>query len=129
MSRVALALLILSLAAMSAALFWGLRSTSFGGETEISFSRFVRELQADQIEHLRVSGRIATGRTKDGKGFRTTLPYLDPQLADDMTEHTDVTFGDEWPEHSPSIWWAVPAALVVGYLTGRAAGGSGSPRG
>ena len=129
MSRVALAFLLLCLAAMSVALYWGLRSGSFGGETEISFSRFVRDLQADQIEQLRVSGRLATGRTKDGKGFRTTLPYLDPQLADDMAEHTEVTFGDPWPEGSPSIWWALPAALVVGYLTGRAAGGSGSPKG
>ncbi len=124
MSRVALALLLLCLAAMSAALYWGLRSNSFGGETEITFSRFVRDLEADQIEQLRVSGRLATGRAKDGKGFRTILPYLDPQLADDMAAHTEVTFGDPWPENPPSIWWAVPAALAVGYLTGRAAGGS-----
>jgi len=124
MSRGALALLLLCLAAMSTALYWGLRNGSFGGETEITFSRFVRDLQADQIEQLRVNGRVATGRTKDGKGFRTILPYLDPQLADDMSEHTEVTFGDPWPENTPSIWWAVPAALVVGYLAGRAAGGS-----
>ena len=120
MSRVALALLLLCLAAMSAAMFWGVRS-SFGGDPEISFSRFVRDLQADQIEQVRVNGRVATGRTKDGKGFRTTLPYLDPQLADDMAEHSEVTFGDPWPESSLSIWWAVPAALVVGYLAGRGA--------
>ena len=124
MSRVALALLLLCLAAMSAALYWGLRSGGFGGETEISFSRFVRDLQADQIEQLRISGRVASGRYKDGKMFRTTLPYLDPQLADDMAEHTEVTFGEAWPEGSPSIWWAAPMALVVGYLAGRAAGGS-----
>ncbi len=124
MSRVALASLLFCLAAMSAALYWGIRSGGFGGETEVSFSRFVRDLQADQIEQLRVSGRLATGRTKDGKMFRTTLPYLDPQLADDMAEHTEVTFGDSWPEGSGSVWWAVPLALAVGYLAGRAVGGS-----
>jgi ATP-dependent Zn protease len=124
MSRAALALLLLGLAAMSAALYWGLRGGGFGGDEEISFSRFVRDLQAGQIEQLRVSGRVATGRTKDGKTFRTTLPYLDPQLADDMAEHAEVTFGDPWPESSPSVWWAAPLALVVGYLAGRAAGGA-----
>lgn len=122
MSRPALALLMLTLTGMSVALYWGLRNGTFSTDPEITFSRFVRDLNADQIEQIRVSGSTATGRTKDGKTFRVTLPYLDAQLADDMAEHTEVTFSEGWPEGATSLWWAVPLALITGYLAGRGAG-------
>jgi ATP-dependent Zn protease len=107
---------------MSVALFWALRSGGFGAADEVTFSRFVRDLHADQVEQIRVSGSTATGRTKDGKTFRVTLPYVDPQLADDMAEHAEVTFSEGWADSSTPLWWAVPLALIVGYLAGKAAG-------
>ena len=107
--------LLLLLAAVSAAIW--LQAHRLSAE-EISYSRFLRDLEADQLDRIAVRGLSASGTYKDGKAFRVQLPYLDPQLADDIAQHAEVFF-DEDP------WWeriaifalpAMAAGLALGIV-------------
>ncbi len=109
-------LLVVAIVAMaSGVLIW--RAVGAGPPLpEITYSKFLRELLADQIQNVHIRGKIATGRFKDGKSFRVTLPYLDPQLADDIAEHTEATFeGSEDSVATSVLVNASPFLLLIGF--------------
>lgn len=109
-------LLVVAVVAMaSGVLIW--RAVGAGPPLpEITYSKFLRDLLADQIQDVHIRGKIATGRFKDGKSFRVTLPYLDPQLADDIAEHTEATFeGSDDSTGTQLLTNALPFLLLIGF--------------
>ena len=115
MSAGAFRLLVICLVTVvSGAILWKVFQGGTVGEfSEITYSKFLRDLHADQIDTLRVQGRTAKGREKDGKAFRVALPYLDPQLADDIAEHTEATFDTGWEEGDAPEWLFHTAPLLL----------------
>ena len=109
------ALLVLSLWVLIGGLWWGIQKSATSGDPpEMSYSKFLRELHADQIDQVHVRDRIAVGRGKDGKPFRVMLPYLDPQLADDIADHTEATFEEgASPELLALALFAAPLLLFL----------------
>ena len=109
------ALLVLSLWILIGGLWWGIQKLAASGDPpEMSYSKFLRELHADQIDQVHVRDRTAVGRGKDGKPFRVTLPYLDPQLADDIADHTEATFEEgSSPELLPLALFGAPVLLFL----------------
>jgi cell division protease FtsH len=89
---------------------------------QISYSQFLRDLDGDQLDQLNIHGLTVSGRYKDGKTFHVELPYIDPQLADDIAEHAEAFF-DERESAWPSIlMFAVPALVIglgIGFLARR----------
>lgn len=84
---------------------------------EISYSRFLRDLEADQLDQLDIHGRAVHGRYKDGKTFRAQLPYIDPQLADDIAQHSEAFFDEESAMLDHVLMFGLPA-LVLGAAIG-----------
>jgi cell division protease FtsH len=105
----------------------------------VSYSRFVQQVEQDQVSSVTYSGLNITGEMRDGTYFTTVRPdYSDPNvLIDEMIEHgVDVIV--QQPEQ-PSIWTqlfvaAFPILIILGVfmffmrqMQGGAGGGKGGP--
>jgi ATP-dependent Zn protease len=114
-TAVKVAILVLLLLGVTGGIWLELRRSA--AVDEISYSQFVRDLDGDQLDQLYIHGLTVSGRYKDGKSFHVQLPYLDPQLADDIAEHSEAFFDEQdsnWPR---TLMFAVPA-LVIGLVLG-----------
>jgi cell division protease FtsH len=105
------AILVVLLLGVTGGIWLELRRTA--AADEIGYSRFLRDLDGDQLDRLNIHGLTVTGRYKDGKTFHAELPYLDPQLADDIAEHSEAFFEEQDSEWPRILMFAVPA-LVIG---------------
>ncbi len=106
--------------------------------TPITYSEFVREVRAGQVESVVIAGISVTGRRSDNSQFATTIPMIgDPQLMDDLFNHGVEIVGSE-PERQ-SIWQQLlvasfPILIIIGLffffmrqMQGGGAGGKGGP--
>jgi cell division protease FtsH len=84
---------------------------------QISYSQFLRDLDGDQLDRLDIHGLSVSGHYKDGKPFHAELPYLDPQLADDIAEHSEAFFQERESVWQSILMFGVPA-LVIGLVLG-----------
>src|SRR5438270_13944 len=109
------ALFLLFVALFVAIGWFGTRRGS-GQIPVISYSHFLRDLEADQVDRILIQGRAASGQTKDGKSFRVQLPYLDAQLADDIALHSDATFEDAEPAWPGNLLLSAGPILVLLFL-------------
>ena len=109
-----LAVLILLLVGVSIGVFRIIKEQDL---PEITYSRFLRELDGDQVERVYVKGLSVVGYGKDSRRFRVRLPYLDAQLADDIATHAEATFTDEGVPWDKILVFALPA-LVLGVSLG-----------
>ena len=108
---VKVAILVLLLLGVTGGIWLELRRMAMADE--ISYSQFLRDLDGDQLDQLNIHGLAVSGRYKNGKTFHAELPYIDPQLADDIAEHVEVFFDEQdsvWPR---ILMFAVPG-LVIG---------------
>ncbi|TCS38209.1 cell division protease FtsH [Reinekea marinisedimentorum] len=105
----------------------------------VSYSRFVQQVEQDQVRSVTYSGLDITGEMRDGTYFSTVRPdYSDPNvLIDEMIAHgVDVAVQ---PPEQPSIWTqlfvaAFPILIILGVfmffmrqMQGGAGGGKGGP--
>lgn len=114
-TAVKIAILVLLLLGVTGGIWLELRRTA--AVDEISYSRFVRDLDGDQLDQLYIRGLTVSGRYKDGKTFHAQLPYIDPQLADDIAEHSEAFFDEQDSDWPHILMFAVPA-LVIGLVLG-----------
>ena len=108
---VKVAILVLLLLGVTGGIWLELRRMAMADE--ISYSQFLRDLDGDQLDQLNIHGLTVSGRYKNGKTFHAELPYIDPQLADDIAEHSEAFFDEQdsvWPR---ILMFAVPG-LVIG---------------
>jgi ATP-dependent Zn protease len=92
---------------------------------QISYSQFLRDLDGDQLDQLNIHGLSVSGRYKDGKTFHAELPYIDPQLADDIAEHSEAFFDEQESSWPGILMFAVPALVIglgIGLLVRRKTG-------
>ena len=110
-----LAILLAVIVPLTAGIYLQVRRYSTADE--ITYSKFLRELDGDQIAQVDVRGKLVSGVFHDGKTFHVQLPYLDPQLSDDIAQHCEATFRED-----DSLWQSLLlfglAALIVGWLLG-----------
>jgi ATP-dependent Zn protease len=114
------AILVVLLAGLTGGIWLELRRMA--AADEITYSQFVRDLQGDQFDQLNIRGLTVAGRYKDGKTFHAELPYLDPQLADDIAEHSEAFFEEQDSEWPRILMFALPA-LVIGLVLGAVVAG------
>jgi len=109
------ALFVVLLVGVTAGIWLEMRRASRA--EEISYSQFSRDLEGDQLDQLEIHGFSVSGKYKDGKTFHANLPYLDPQLADDIAEHSEAYF-DEQDSSWPTVLAVGIPALVIGWIVG-----------
>lgn len=89
-----------------------------GAKEELSYSSFVKEVQAGRVQKVAVSGWTIHGTTTDGRSFETVRPYLeDPKLMDDLLANNVETVG--LAEEKPGLLQQLlvasfPILLMVG---------------
>ena len=73
------------------------------GATPITYSEFVREVRAGQVESVVIAGISVNGRRNDNSQCSTTIPLIgDPQLLDDLfNKNVEIVVSE--PERQ-SIW-------------------------
>jgi ATP-dependent Zn protease len=108
---VKVAILVLLLLGVTGGIWLELRRMAMADE--ISYSQFLRDLDGDQLDQLNIHGLTVSGRYKNGKTFHAELPYIDPQLADDIAEHSEAFFDEQDSVWTRILMFAVPA-LVIG---------------
>jgi ATP-dependent Zn protease len=108
---VKVAILVLLLLGVTGGIWLELRRMAMADE--ISYSQFLRDLDGDQLDQLNIHGLTVNGRYKNGKTFHAELPYIDPQLADDIAEHSEAFFDEQDSVWTRILMFAVPA-LVIG---------------
>ncbi|TXR51854.1 ATP-dependent zinc metalloprotease FtsH [Reinekea thalattae] len=106
---------------------------------QVSYSRFVQQVEQDQVRSVTYTGLNIRGELRDGSSFATTRPeYSDPNvLIGEMIDHgVDVSVQ---PPEQPSIWTqlflaAFPILIILGVfmffmrqMQGGAGGGKGGP--
>ena len=105
---------------------------------ELSYSAFVKEVQAGHVQKVAISGWTIHGTTSDGRSFETVRPYLeDPKLMDDLLSNNVETVG--LAEEKPGLLQQLlvasfPILLMVGLfmffmrqMQGGGGGGKGGP--
>ena len=72
-------------------------------DESLSYSEFVQDVQAGQVQSVVVNGLIITGEKADGSHFKTIQPQIiDDELTNELVRN-NVKFVGREPE-SPSIW-------------------------
>jgi cell division protease FtsH len=107
-------------------------------DDELTYSAFIREVRAGQVEWVNNSGIHILGERHDGSRFRTVLPPIgDPQLMDDLFANSVEIIGSE-PQQQ-SIWSQLlvasfPILIIIALffffmrqMQGGGAGGKGGP--
>src|SRR5688572_20139672 len=105
---------------------------------QLIYSDFIKEVQADQISEVTISGVSIVGKRTDSSVFNTIRPYIeDPKLIDDLITHNVRVKGSE-PDQ-PSIWTqllisAFPILIIIAVfmffmrqMQGGGVGGKGGP--
>ncbi len=113
------AILVLLLLGVTGGIWLELRRVA--AADQIGYSQFLRDLDGDQLDRLDIHGLTVSGRYKNGKTFHAELPYLDPQLADDIAEHSEAFFEEQDFEWLRILMFAIPA-LVIGLVSGLVVG-------
>ena len=99
-------------------LVWSLSSGLQTGATQVSFSVFIRWVDAGQVDRVELTGNEIIGTRSSGEPFRTYVPPQYEGLANTLIEH-DVVVLAKAAVASP---WAmllyswVPILLIVGFL-------------
>jgi ATP-dependent Zn protease len=120
---VKVAILVLLLLGVTGGIWLELRRMAVADQ--ISYSQFLRDLDGDQLDQLNIHGLTVSGRYKDGKTFHVELPYIDPQLADDIAEHSEAFFDEQDSPWPGILTFAVPALVIglgIGLLVRRKVG-------
>lgn len=84
----------------------------------LDYSRFLSEVQSDQIRRIETDGFTIYGERVDNTHFKTVRPYMeDPKLIDDLLEHQVEVIGRE-PEQQ-SLWTQLlvacfPILIIIG---------------
>jgi cell division protease FtsH len=105
---------------------------------QLIYSDFIKEVQADQINEVTISGVSIIGKRSDNSVFKTIRPYIeDPKLIDDLIAHNVRVKGEEPAQ--PSIWTqllisAFPILIIIAVfmffmrqMQGGGVGGKGGP--
>ena len=99
-------------------LIWSLSSQFQTGNTSISFSEFIRWVDAGQVDRVELTGNAIVGTTTSGEQFRTYAPPQYEGLANQLIEGDVVVHARE---AAASPWvtllygWA-PILLIIGFL-------------
>ncbi len=106
--------------------------------SQVTYSEFVREVRADQVRQVDISGTAINGVRTDNSRFTTTIPQVgDPHLMDDLFNHNVEIIASE-PERQ-SIWTQLlvasfPILIILALflffmrqMQGGGGGGKGSP--
>ena len=99
------------------ALIWSLSSQLQTGDNALSFSEFIRRVDAGQVDRVELKGNEIVGTTTSGELFRTYAPPQYEGLANMLIEH-DVEI--QAREAAASPWatllysWA-PILLIIGF--------------
>ena len=107
------------------------------GEESMSYSRFVQQVQQDQIKSVTYAGLTIHGERRDGSSFETVRPANtdDTALIDEMISH-GVDVQSRQPEQ-PSIWTQLfvasfPILIILGvfmFFMRQMQGGGGGSKG
>ena len=98
-------------------LIWNFSTQFQAGDSSVSFSEFVRWVDAGQVERITLAGNEITGELTDGNGFRTYAPPQYEGLVNKLVER-DVAVTAREASNSP--WttllysWA-PILLIIGF--------------
>ena len=99
-------------------LIWNFSSQFQAGDNSVTFSEFIRMVDAGQVETVTLTGSEITGRTSSGDGFRTYAPPQYDGLVNKLVER-DVAVSAKEAGGSPwatlLFTWA-PILLIIGFL-------------
>ena len=99
-------------------LIWSVSTQFQAGDNSVSFSEFVRSVDAGQVESVRLTGNEITGTLRAGDRFRTYAPPQYDGLVNTLVER-DVAVTASAAARSPWVTllfsWA-PILLIIGFL-------------
>lgn len=108
------------------------RLTDFTRSTQaLSYAQFMKQVEADQVKSVYLSGQEGYGVLKESGRFEVTLPAEDPKLLEILRQHNvDISIAPQGAQFNP--WYLILFALGLGalalawFVLKQSKGGSGS---